>query len=238
MPGSRKGWNDVSMNEILSARGISDSRSSQKTRPGVPRQAAEATILAAAERVFGQHGFRGTSMNEIAQEAGVPKANIHYYFGTKEELYRSVLEGIMTFWLHDADYWLVPERRACDGFEGYIRAKMMFSRERPDASRIFAYELLQGAGNIHHYLSTTLREHVARRGQTFAVWEEDGQMPRVDPAHLMFAIWSMTQAYADMSAQMNAVIGNAHLLESDFETGLQTILRLVLGFCNDVAGKS
>ncbi|GBR47673.1 TetR/AcrR family transcriptional regulator [Gluconobacter roseus] len=207
-------------------------------RPGIPRQAAEAAILAAAERVFGLHGFRGASVNEIAREAGVPKPNIHYYFGTKEELYCSVLENIMTFWLRDADDWLVPERRAREGFEGYIRAKMAFSRERPDASRIFAYEVLQGAGNIHHYLSTTLREHVARRARTFEVWHRERQMPAIDPVHLMFAIWSMTQAYADMSAQISAVTGHAVLHDSDFEAGLQTILRLVLGFCNDIEDRA
>ena len=222
----RKGENDVGMTETLSP--------PHRAGPGAPRQAAEAAILAAAERVFGRHGFRGASMNEIAREASVPKPNIHYYFGTKEELYRSVLENIMTFWLQDADYWLVPERRAREGFEGYIRAKMAFSRERPDASRIFAYELLQGAGNIHHYLSTTLREHVARRARTFDVWHTERQMPAIDPTHLMFAIWSMTQAYADMSAQMTALTGHAVLRDADFEAGLQTILRLVLGFCNDI----
>lgn len=231
----RKAENDVCMTETLSS---SAGRAAHKARPGIPRQAAEAAILAAAERVFGQHGFRGASMNEIAREAGVPKPNIHYYFGTKEELYRSVLENIMTFWLRDADHWLVPERRAREGFEGYIRAKMAFSRARPDASRIFAYELLQGAGNIHHYLSTTLREHVARRARTFEVWHGERQMPAIDPVHLMFAIWSMTQAYADMSAQMSAVIGCPALGDSDFEAGLRTILRLVLGFCNDIGDQA
>lgn len=236
----RKGENDVCMTETLSSSASPAVHRSRAgiPRPGIPRQAAEAAILAAAEHVFGQHGFRGASVNDIAREAGVPKPNIHYYFGTKEELYRSVLENIMTFWLRDADHWLVPERRAQEGFEGYIRAKMAFSRARPDASRIFAYELLQGAGNIHHYLSTTLREHVARRARTFEVWHAERQMPAVDPVHLMFAIWSMTQAYADMGAQMSAVIGRPVLGDADFEAGLQTILRLVLGFCNDIGGQA
>ncbi len=77
-------------------------------------------------------------MAQLAAAAGLPKANLHYYFGTKEGLYRAVLEGILALWLDDAAEWIVPERHPADGLAGYVRAKMMHSRLRPDASRIFA----------------------------------------------------------------------------------------------------
>src|ERR1700689_4791335 len=101
------------------------------------RQTSVEHIVAAAEQVFSDHGFRGATMAQLAAAAGLPKANLHYYFGTKEGLYRAVLEGILALWLDDAATWLTPERQPAHGLAGYVRAKIAHSRLRPDASRIF-----------------------------------------------------------------------------------------------------
>src|SRR4051812_19574146 len=63
------------------------------------RRRNAAVILAAAEQVFAESGFAGASMARIAAAAGLPKANLHYYFGTKEQLYQTVLTGILELWL-------------------------------------------------------------------------------------------------------------------------------------------
>src|SRR5690242_9006825 len=54
----------------------------------ISRASIEARILAAAESVFAETGFSGATTAEIAKRAGVPKANLHYYFKTKTDLYR------------------------------------------------------------------------------------------------------------------------------------------------------
>src|SRR5260370_24993000 len=51
------------------------------------RQANVARILDAAERVFAESGFAGATMAQIAAASGLPKANLHYYFGTTDALY-------------------------------------------------------------------------------------------------------------------------------------------------------
>ena len=66
------------------------------------REANEALILRAAEKQFALHGFRGTTTEGIANEAGLPKANVHYYFKTKANLYRQVLKGILEDWMDAA----------------------------------------------------------------------------------------------------------------------------------------
>lgn len=52
-------------------------------------------ILDAAEALFADHGFAGTSMRMITAEAGVNLAAINYHFGSKENLLRAVLDGIV-----------------------------------------------------------------------------------------------------------------------------------------------
>ena len=54
------------------------------------RRENESLILKAAEKVFAEAGFGGATMQLIADLAGLPKANLHYYFPTKEALYRRV----------------------------------------------------------------------------------------------------------------------------------------------------
>lgn len=51
-----------------------------------------AAILEAAAASFAEHGYAGTTMRAVAAEAGVDAALIHHYFGTKQELFRAVLE--------------------------------------------------------------------------------------------------------------------------------------------------
>src|SRR6185369_6922491 len=69
----------------------------------ISRASIEARILSAAESVFAETGFSGATTAEIAKRAGVPKANLHYYFKTKKDLYRDVLQAILDLWLGTGD---------------------------------------------------------------------------------------------------------------------------------------
>jgi len=52
----------------------------------------EATILQAAREIFRSKGFFGAKMDEIAREAGINKALLHYYFRSKQNLFEKVFE--------------------------------------------------------------------------------------------------------------------------------------------------
>ncbi len=192
------------------------------------RRASLDHILASAEQVFARHGFEGATMAQLAAAAGLPKANLHYYFGTKEGLYRAVLEGILALWLEDAAAWITPERHPADGLAGYVRAKMAHSRLRPHASRIFAGELLRGAPHIMLYLGLELRRRVAELARVIEGWSASGLMDPVDPVHLLFNIWAMTQTYADFEVQIRAVLGKVSLGDAEFALATETVLALVL----------
>ncbi len=198
---------------------------------GVIRRGATQTILQAAEAVFARHGLPGSTMAEIAQEAGLPKANLHYYFGTKDRLYQAVLEGIIAEWLDHEAEWITPTRHPAEGLSGYVRAKMLHARSRPDASRIWAGELLRGAPVILGYLCQTARQQVLGTARVLAGWSEAGLMDRIAPTHLLFTIWGMTQTYADFDVQIRSTLGTARLSDSEFETAIQTVTTLVLKGC-------
>ncbi|GBQ15069.1 TetR/AcrR family transcriptional regulator [Komagataeibacter rhaeticus] len=198
----------------------------RRKRTSAPRQNNTRQILDAAEKVFAAHGLSGTRMNDIAEASNLPKANIHYYFRTKEDLYRATLRQLLDDWLGDASKWLSADRPPREGLRGFIESKMEFSRKRPEASRLFAHELLSGGHYVHGFLVDTLRKHVEQRIEVFRAWHEAGLITQVDPVHFLFCLWAMTQAYADVQVQMAAVLGKPHLTGRDYATGTQTIMQL------------
>lgn len=215
-------------------------QSSAALRQRAQRSAAGAAniaqIITAAEQVFAQKGFHGAKMAEIAKLAGLPKANLHYYFGTKERLYRALLHDILHAWLAAAAGWIVPERGPAEALAGYIRAKIDLSRERPAASRIFARELLNGAPYIQEFLRGELRRYVNDLGRVIEGWTRAKLMDPISPPHLLFTLWSMTQTYADFGVQIAAVLGRERVDDAVFETGVQTITAVVVKGCGIAMG--
>ena len=66
---------------------------------------------------------------EIAEESGLPKANILYYFRSKEDIYCAVCQDILETWL-SALGDISAEDKPYDALKNYIKAKMDLSRQR------------------------------------------------------------------------------------------------------------
>jgi TetR/AcrR family transcriptional regulator len=200
------------------------------TSKGLIRQANEALILFAAEKVFARAGFGGATMAAIAETSGLPKANLHYYFGSKDVLYRAVLARILNDWLVPTHGITVnAEPRAA--LEQYIRAKMALSAQRPDGSKVFANELLHGAAVVKALLTTELRQLVREKAAVVQAWIDAGHMAPVDPVHLFFSIWAMTQTYADFDVQVCAVLDREALTPQDHARATEHVVSLVLRGC-------
>jgi TetR/AcrR family transcriptional regulator len=197
---------------------------------GLIRQANEARILGAGERVFARTGFNGATMAAIADEAGLPKANLHYYFGSKAALYQAVLARTLRDWLLPLD-GLVPQADPAQALGDYIRAKMALSAQRPDASRVFANELLHGAAVVGGLMRGELRAKVAQRAAVIDGWIAAGRMAPVDATHLFFTIWAATQTYADFEAQVCAVLGVERLDSAAQVRATEHVVGLVLRGC-------
>lgn len=208
----------------------SDNFAPDDAAKGQIRQANEALILAAAERVFAGAGFGGATMAAIAEAAGLPKANLHYYFGSKQELYRTVLAETLKDWL-EPTHVITVDADPKTAIEAYIRAKMALSMQRPHASRVFANELLHGAPVVKTLLANDLRDLVLAKAEVIAQWVRDGRMAAVDPVHLFFTIWAATQTYADFEVQVCAVLGHAELTPDDQFRATEHVVSLILRGC-------
>lgn len=163
-------------------------------------------ILDAALQEFSARGFSGTTIDQIAETAGLSKPNVLYYFPSKEAIYRSLLVGLL-------DLWLAPLRELDAGGDpveqilAYVRRKLLLSRDYPNQSRLFASEVLHGAPHMSQVLSQDLHTLVHDKVAIIAGWSASGQIAQVDPYHLIFSIWALTQHYADFDVQVRAVMG-------------------------------
>ncbi|MFM8748359.1 MAG: TetR family transcriptional regulator C-terminal domain-containing protein [Aestuariivirga sp.] len=164
-------------------------------------------ILKAALEVFSAYGFRGATVDEIAASCGLSKPNLLYYFRRKEDIYVAVLEHTLQDWLEPLRS-LDPAGEPIAEITRYIRAKLRLSRDNPKASRLFANEILHGAGAIGGYLKGPLKQLVDEKAAIIRRWSGEGRLAAVDPHHLIFAIWATTQHYADFDAQVHAVTGH------------------------------
>jgi TetR/AcrR family transcriptional regulator len=197
---------------------------------GQIRQANEARILGAAEKVFARSGFGGATMAAIGTESGLPKANLHYYFGSKDVLYRAVLARILNDWLVPT-HCITADADPRTALEQYIRAKMALSAQRPDGSKVFANEMLHGAPVVKTILATELRQMVKKKSAVVQRWIDAGRMAPVDPTHLFFTIWAATQTYADFDVQVCAVLGRKALTAKDHARATEHVVSLLLRGC-------
>ena len=197
---------------------------------GLIRRANEALILSAAEKVFARAGFGGATMAAMAEASGLPKANLHYYFGSKEVLYRAVLAQILSDWLVPT-HGITVDADPRTALEQYIRAKMELSAQRPDGSKVWANELLHGAPVVKELLATDLRQLTLEKAAVVQAWVDAGRIAPVDGMHLFFTIWAATQTYADFDVQVCAVMDQETLGEQDFERATQHLVSFILRGC-------
>lgn len=178
----------------------------EDSRPPTPTQQRKTQIiLDAALGVFSMFGFRGATLDQIASAAGLSKPNLLYYFPSKEAIHIALLSGLMDTWLaplHALDPDGDPQEEILD----YVRRKLQMSRDMPRESRLFANEILQGAPRFEGHLATNLRALVDRKAEVIAGWIEAGKIAPVDPHHLIFSIWALTQHYADFDTQVRMVL--------------------------------
>lgn len=163
-------------------------------------------ILEAALDVFSTHGFRGATLDQIAQAAGLSKPNVLYYFNSKDAIHIALLAGLMETWLAPLKA-LDPEGDPVEELVGYVLLKLDMARNYPRESRLFANEIVQGAPRIEDQIKGPLKDLVDEKAALIARWARNGGIADVDPYHLIFSIWATTQHYADFDSQVRGILG-------------------------------
>ncbi|WP_246109338.1 TetR family transcriptional regulator C-terminal domain-containing protein [Reinekea thalattae] len=200
----------------------------QSTKPSSARIAMETNILRGAEKVFAEFGFHGSTMDRIADNVGISKQNLLYYYPSKERLYRTVLQNIVDLWLERMTFADEPSQSPEQIIANYVRGKLELSRDYPTASKVFAMEVIAGAPIIKDYLQTRLKPLFDKDIKLVRRWVRNKQLSSIKPEHLFFSIWAMTQTYADFSVQIELMMGKPKLEQKDFDHATEFLTTMIL----------
>ncbi|VWC71110.1 MULTISPECIES: TetR/AcrR family transcriptional regulator [Burkholderia] len=198
------------------------------------RESNEAHLLACAEAVFAERGLDGASTAMIAERAGLPKANLHYYFPTKLALYRRVLDDLFEDW-HRAAGSFEADDDPVEAIGAYVRAKMALSRRRPLGSKVWANEIIHGAEHMQDILSERVKPWFDTRVKVIDGWIARGLLAPIDAHALMYLIWATTQHYADFDAQIRALSGKRTFTQKAFDEKTEQVVQLVIRACGAVS---
>ena len=196
-------------------------------KQGKIRIHSQEKILLAAQDEFITNGYKGATVQSIADLAGLPKANVLYYFKNKENIYHAVLEQTLDMWdqgIGDIVYSDGPKV----AIEKFVSSKVQMSFNHPKASKIYAMEIIQGAQHLKEFTRTYLRKWVREKSKIFQQWIDEERMLNVDPVNLIFLIWSTTQHYADFDNQILTVMNRADYEEEDIEHVTQFLTQFIL----------
>lgn len=194
-----------------------------RARPG--RERILAAIRAAAITEFSLHGLKGTSTQAIADRAGLTKPQLHYYIAGKEELYVELLMQV----LHDWKVVFSFEESASDPGKVlalYIRQKLDHAFDKPEMSRIFTREVLDGGRNLERFWPMS-RQWTQKKIDAINGWIARGLMRPLDARLLLQHIWAMTQYHADYALQVRAMGGQ---LEEAAPIDREPIARELIAF--------
>lgn len=192
------------------------------------RHETESRILRAAETLFAERGFSGTSMDSIAVKAEISKQNLIYYFASKEVLYRNVLQNMTDLWLDKMSLIEEPGMSPIEIMTTYVEQKLALTRNYPDASKVFAHEIINGAPILKDYLISRVKPQFELDVSIVNRWVKEGLVKPVSAEHLFFTIWAATQTYADFGTQMQLLLDKPELDDKDFENARDFICQSIL----------
>ena len=184
-------------------------------------------ILEAGLEVFSTLGFRGATLDQIAEAAGLSKPNLLYYFPSKDAIYLTILERQLSTWL-DPLRAMDPGGEPVEEILAYVRRKIEMARDFPRESRLFANEILQGSPRLLPVIEGPLKTLVEEKAAILTRWMNEGRIARLPAVHLIFSIWSLTQHYADFDVQVRAVLGPGHDPFAEAGSFLEILFRKLL----------
>lgn len=186
-----------------------------------------AQILEAAREEFAARGFAASQTRDIATRSGIPKANLFYYFQSKENLYAQALETVIEPLLA-ASALLREDQNPRAALESYVIARLRITQEQPHASKALSNELMHGASHLPELWRHALQAEARRTVTCLQSWMARGLIATLDPHHLMLFIWSTPQIYAHLGWQMACIQQTRQPGADDYRKAASTITRLIV----------
>ena len=157
----------------------------------IKKDNTEEKILAAAQIVFVKKGMDGARMQEIANEASINKALLHYYFRTKEKLFEAIFRTVFSQILPDIKTFIVADKSIEVKLELFIDKYISLLQKNPYLPTFILREINRDPG----ILVSIFRELGFNPKALFSMFEKEmdaGKIRKMDPRDLMINILGLS----------------------------------------------
>ena len=194
------------------------------THPDLPTRES---ILIEARHCFADHGYDGTSLNEIAEAVGIRRPSLLHHFPSKEAIYAEVFQRSLSEWAQGVEGAVGPGAPVGLGkVDEVVTAGFRFFEENPEFVRIVRREALDGGGHLGIDLGAALRPFFLRAVGWFEGEMDAGRFRRVDAEQLVLTGYDAILGTFSDAPFLEGLLDRDPMSDIELKARLEHILQL------------
>ena len=195
------------------------------------RDNTKSKLLQAAISVFGNQGYSGGSVRQIAEMANTNIGAIKYHYSSKEQLWKAVVDHLFNKMSEDImqDFALWPSMSPRDRVVNSTRNYIHFCAKYPELNRIILSETMQNGDRLHWLAENHMRFFIERSTAWMAIAQENGVYPKeISVLNLVFVAMSAAQNLFLMAPFVEHAFGIDVFKNDQIEKHVDAVVKLLL----------